>query len=108
MKFIHFLYEPLKTKFCTKFVQTYEVYYITNLTCDKLIMKIVWSLFIQRLVQFKHEHHALKHIWQADKCVDESSTNLWKNECHMNFTSYKYVCQMCFQCMMSVCETYKL
>jgi hypothetical protein len=27
----------------------------------------------------------------------------------MNFaSSYKYVCQMCFQCMILVCETYDL
>jgi hypothetical protein len=26
--------------------------------------------------------------------------NLWMNECHMNFaSSYKFMCQMCFQCM---------
>jgi hypothetical protein len=31
------------------------------------------------------------------------------NECHTNFTSfYKYVCQICFQCMILVCETCKL
>jgi hypothetical protein len=30
------------------------------------------------------------------------------NECHMNFTSYKFMCQMCFQCMILMCETYKL
>jgi hypothetical protein len=40
-----------------------------------------------------------------DKCVDK-----WNmNECHMNFaSSYKSMCQMCFQCMISVCETYEL
>jgi len=31
------------------------------------------------------------------------------NECYTNFTSsYKYVCQMCFQCMILMCEMYKL
>jgi len=30
-------------------------------------------------------------------------------KCHTNFTSsYKYVCQMCFQCMISMHEMYEL
>jgi hypothetical protein len=42
-----------------------------------------------------------KHVWHTDKCVDG-----WNmNECHMNFASYKFVCQICFQCMILVCET---
>jgi hypothetical protein len=46
-----------------------------------------------------------KHVWHTNKCVDE-----WNmNERHMNFaSSYKYVCQICFQCMILVCETYEL
>jgi len=44
-----------------------------------------------------------------NQCVDEWNINLWMDECHINFTSlYKYICQMCFQCMILVCETYKL
>jgi hypothetical protein len=44
-----------------------------------------------------------------DKCVDEWSMNLWINECHINFaSSYKYVCQMCFQCTILMCEKYEL
>ncbi len=43
-----------------------------------------------------------------DKRVDGWSTNLWMNECHTNFTSsYKSMCEMCFQCMILMCETYK-
>jgi len=35
--------------------------------------------------------------------------NLWMNKCYTNFaSSYKYVCQMCFQCMISMYEMYKL
>jgi hypothetical protein len=35
--------------------------------------------------------------------------NIWMNECHMNFmSSYKSMCQMCFQCIILVCETYEL
>ncbi len=50
-----------------------------------------------------------KHIWHTNKCVDGWNTNLWMNEYHMNFaSSYKYVCQICFQCMISMWETYKL
>ncbi len=50
----------------------------------------------------------LKHVWHMNKCVENWNTNLWMNECHMNFTSsYKFVCQMCFQCMISMCEMYK-
>jgi hypothetical protein len=50
-----------------------------------------------------------KHTWHMDKCVNRWSTNLWMNECHVNFTSfYKSICQMCFQSTISMCETYKL
>jgi hypothetical protein len=35
--------------------------------------------------------------------------NILMNECHTNFTSfYKFVWQICFQCTISVCETYEL
>jgi hypothetical protein len=34
--------------------------YIVNLTCNKLIMKIVQSSFIHRFVHFTHKYHALK------------------------------------------------
>jgi hypothetical protein len=50
-----------------------------------------------------------KHSWHMDECVDRWSRNLWMNDCHMNFAfSYKSMCQMCFQCMMLMLETYKL
>jgi hypothetical protein len=43
------------------------------------------------------------------KCVDGWNTNLWGNEFHMDFTSsYKFVCQMCFQCTILMREMYKL
>jgi hypothetical protein len=43
------------------------------------------------------------------KCVDGWGTNLWMNECHTDFTSsYKFVCQMCFQCTIFMHEMYKL
>ncbi len=43
------------------------------------------------------------------KCVDEWNAHLWMNECHMNFTSsYKFVFQTRFQCMISMCKMYKL
>ncbi len=46
--------------------------------------------------------HFGTHIWVNEKvrgCV---------NKCHTNFaSSYKYVCQMCFQCTTSVHETYE-
>jgi hypothetical protein len=34
--------------------------YITNLTCEELIMKIVQNLFIHRFVHFTHKYHELK------------------------------------------------
>jgi hypothetical protein len=50
-----------------------------------------------------------KYVWHMDKCVVKWNTNLWMNKSHMNFTSYyKFVCQMCFQCIISICETYEL
>jgi hypothetical protein len=72
---------------------------IINLTCDKLIMKIVQSSFIHRLYILHTKYHALK------TCV----THEWMNKCHMNFASfYKYVCQMCFLCTISMLEMYEL
>jgi hypothetical protein len=48
-----------------------------------------------------------KHVWHMDKCVYEWNTRM--SECHMNFvSSYKFVCQMCFQCTILVHETYEL
>jgi hypothetical protein len=34
--------------------------YITNLTCEKLIMEIVQNSFVHMFVCFTHEYHALK------------------------------------------------
>jgi len=49
-------------------------------------------------------------LWNhIDKCVDNWNINLWMNEYHMNFaSSYKFMCQMCFQCTISMCEMYEL
>jgi hypothetical protein len=72
-------------------------------------MKMVRILFIHRFVHLTHKYHALKTRLTTNKCVDEWSTNLWMNECHTNFvSSNKYVCQMCFQCTISMHKTYKL
>jgi hypothetical protein len=50
-----------------------------------------------------------KHVSHMDNCVDGWNTNLWMNECHMNFTSsYKFMCQFFFQCMILMHETYAL
>ncbi len=44
-----------------------------------------------------------------DKCVDGWNSNLWMNECHMDFTSSnKSISQMCFQYMLLMCEMCKL
>jgi hypothetical protein len=44
-----------------------------------------------------------------DKCDDKWNTNISMNECHTNFPSfYTFVCQICFQCTIYVCDTYKL
>jgi hypothetical protein len=75
---------------------------VTNLTCDKLTMKIVWSSFIHTFMHWKH-------VWHTDKCVDKWNTNLWMNECHTNFTSSnKSMSQMCDQCIILINETYEL
>jgi hypothetical protein len=39
---------------------TTNIIYIKNLPCNKLIMKIMRSLFIHGFVHFTHEYHALK------------------------------------------------
>jgi hypothetical protein len=50
-----------------------------------------------------------KHIWYMDKCVDGWSTNQWMNKCDTNFSSFnKFMCQICFQWMILVCEMYEL
>jgi hypothetical protein len=80
----------------------------TNLTCDELKMKIMQSSFIHKFIHFIHNMTRWKHIWHMDKCVDKWSINIWTNECHMNFASFnKFVCQMCFQCTISMCEMYE-
>ncbi len=82
---------------------------ITNFACDELIMKIVWvRSFIGLYILYTNIMH-WKPIWHMDKCVDKWSTNLWMNECHTNFTSSnKFVCQVCFQCTILICEMYEL
>jgi hypothetical protein len=72
--------------------------------------EIVWSSFHSKVHTFLHMNiMCWKHGWHMDKCVDEWNTNLWMNECHMNFASfYKFMCQMCFQCMTLMCEMYEL
>ncbi len=50
-----------------------------------------------------------KHVWHMDKCVGKWSMNLWMNKYHTNFASfYKSMYKTCFQCMISMCETYEL
>jgi hypothetical protein len=51
----------------------------------------------------------LKHVWHIDKYVNRWNMNLWINKCHINFAFLnKYVCQMCFQCVILVHEMYKI
>jgi hypothetical protein len=50
-----------------------------------------------------------KHVWHVNKCVYEWGTNLWMKKCCTNFaSSYKSMCQMCFQCTILIHETYEL
>jgi hypothetical protein len=52
---------------------------IINLTCDKLLMKFVWSLFIHRFIHFTHKYHVLKRCsthkpmlwWMKYKPINE-------------------------------------
>jgi hypothetical protein len=82
---------------------------LTNLTCDKLIMNVVWSSFIHRFVHFTHKYHALKTHSTHNKCVDEWNMNLWMNKCHTSFaSSNKSMWKICFQCMILVHKMYKL
>jgi hypothetical protein len=80
-------------------------YYFTNLTCGELIMKIMWSLFIHKFTHFTYEYHVLKTCLTHINVLDEVWTYEWINECHMSFaSSYKFVCQICFQCKILMCE----
>jgi hypothetical protein len=72
-------------------------------------IKIVQSSFIHRFIHFTHEYHVLKHIQHTNQCVYEWNTNLWMNECHMNFTSScEFVYQVCLQCTILICKMYEL
>jgi hypothetical protein len=43
-----------------------------------------------------------------DKCDDRWNTNISMNECHKKISSfYKFVCQICFQCTILMCETHE-
>jgi hypothetical protein len=72
--------------------------YITNLSCNKLIMKIVWSSFIHRFTYFTQtscvENMFITQInVLINECADHWNMNLWMNKCHTNFTSfYKSMC----------------
>jgi hypothetical protein len=47
----------------------------TNLTCDKLIMKIMGSSFIHKFVHFTQEYHALKtHLTLINVLMNEIQT----------------------------------
>jgi hypothetical protein len=73
------------------------MFFITNLTFDELIMKIMWSSFIHRFIHFTYENtfHTL--------------INVLMNECHTKISSfYKPMYQMCFQSIILVCEMYEL
>jgi hypothetical protein len=42
---------------------------ITNLACDKIIMKIMQNSFIHKFIHFTHEYHVLKiHLTQKKMC----------------------------------------
>jgi hypothetical protein len=85
-------------------------YFITNLTCDELIMNIVWSLFIQVSSYILHTNTMRwKYVWYVDKCADGWSMNLWMNKCYTYFaSSNKFMSQTCFQCTILMCDMYKL
>jgi len=80
---------------------------ITNLACDELIMKTMWSSLIHKFIQFEHKYHALKtsltyeyiYWWMKYKPMNESMS-------HESF--HKLMCQMCFQCTISKRKMYKL
>ncbi len=49
--------------------------FITNLTCDNLIIKIVQILFIHRFIHFTHKYHVLKtHLTYINVLINEIQT----------------------------------
>jgi hypothetical protein len=83
--------------------------YITNLACDELIMKISEVRSFTGSYILHTNVMCWEHIWHTNKCVDGWNTNLWINKCDIKFSSsYKSMCQMCFQSTILVCEMYKL
>ncbi len=74
-----------------------SIHYITNLACDRLIMKIMWSSFIHRFVYSTHKYHALKthlNIW-INVLIDEVIIYKWTNAKQIFHFSIN-LCQMYF------------
>ncbi len=76
-----------------------------NLACDKLLIKVMRNSFIHRFIHLTHDYRALKTHLTHIKCVDKWNANVWMDKSHTNFTySYKSMYQMCFQCMILMCQ----
>jgi hypothetical protein len=105
----HLLFSNPQKVYLNPFYCHSDCYTITNLACDELIMKSceIRSFICSYILHTNIMHW--KHVRHTDKCVDEWTTNLWMNKCHTNFaSSSKFMCQMCFQCMISMRDVYKL
>jgi len=64
-------------------------FYIKNLICNKLIMKIMRSSFIHRsFVHFTHQYHALR------TCLTHKWMCWWINILHTNIMHWKHLWQM--------------
>jgi hypothetical protein len=83
--------------------------FITNLTCDKLIMKFIWSLFIHRFIHFTYKIPCVQNTsdTQINVLMDEVWTYKWKNVTRISHFLIN-LCQMCFQFTISMCDMYKL
>jgi hypothetical protein len=69
--FKNFKYKHLSNKKTTR-----GCCFITNLTCNKLIMKFIWSLSFIGSYILHTNIMCSKHVWHTNKCVNGWSLNL--------------------------------
>jgi len=78
------------------------ILFITNLTCDILIMKIVQSSYIL------HKHHALKtHFIRINVLTNDVRTYDWTNVIGISHLPINSCVNICFRCMILACEMYE-
>jgi hypothetical protein len=82
----------------------FSMWWINNENRKKIIHTYIHTFYMQ--ISCIENTFIYSHM---NKCVNRWNMNLWMNEYHMSFTfSFKFVCQIYFQCMILICEMYEL